>query len=220
MENIRQVVCENMIALRKAHKLTQLELSKKINYSDKAISRWEKGEVLPDYEVLDSLADVYGVNITYFFEKHETVEVKQKNSNASKLLFLYILAGFVVITVATIIYVNLLVWKDINLWTIFVMAVPVTAVVLVYFNQKYAKNRIMRFVLFSIITWTLILSVYLLLIEYNIWPLFIVGAPIQGCIVFTTLLTGGFGDEKSKKEKQSRKKIKENDEKSAETEGE
>ena len=100
------------------------------------------------------------------------------------------------------------------------MAIPVTAGALLYFNQKYAKNRLMRFILVSIITWTLILSVYLLLLEFNIWPLFIVGAPLQGCIVFTTLLTGGFTDGRVKKERRSRKKNKEIEETIVETKGE
>ena len=48
MENIREIVRENLVKLRKERKLTQIELSQKIGYSDKAISRWETGEVTPD----------------------------------------------------------------------------------------------------------------------------------------------------------------------------
>ena len=64
---IKETVRENLIRLRREHKLTQLELSEKINYSDKAISRWETGEVTPDVETLAHLATLYGIPITAFF---------------------------------------------------------------------------------------------------------------------------------------------------------
>ena len=44
-------------------KLTQIELAEKINYSDKAISKWERGESIPDVSVLLNLAKLFGVNI-------------------------------------------------------------------------------------------------------------------------------------------------------------
>ena len=59
MENLKDVIRENLINLRKEHKLTQIDLAKKINYSDKAISRWENGDVLPDVEILNSICNVY-----------------------------------------------------------------------------------------------------------------------------------------------------------------
>lgn len=57
MKAIKEVLIENLISLRKEHKLTQLELAEKIGYSDKAVSRWEHGEVLPDVETLDKIAE-------------------------------------------------------------------------------------------------------------------------------------------------------------------
>ena len=64
---IKETVKDNLVRLRREHKLTQLELSEKINYSDKAISRWETGEVTPDVETLAHLANLYGIPITAFF---------------------------------------------------------------------------------------------------------------------------------------------------------
>ena len=63
MKNTKEIIQQNLIALRKQNGLTQLELATKINYSDKAISRWEKGEVMPSVDILESLANVYGVQI-------------------------------------------------------------------------------------------------------------------------------------------------------------
>ena len=85
MKNIKEVVCENLISLRKSHNMTQIDLAKKINYSDKAISRWEKGEVAPDYEILQTICNVYNVPIGYLFEEHkEESEIKTNNNKKSK----------------------------------------------------------------------------------------------------------------------------------------
>ena len=63
MKNLRDIIPKNLIYLRKQHKFTQIDLAKKINYSDKAVSRWEKGEVLPDVEVLQKVCEVYDIPI-------------------------------------------------------------------------------------------------------------------------------------------------------------
>ena len=48
-------------ALRRANGLTQRELADKLNVSDKAVSRWERDETLPDLSLIPELADVFGV---------------------------------------------------------------------------------------------------------------------------------------------------------------
>ena len=65
MENIREIIGENLASLRKEAKLTQLELAEKFNYSDKAVSKWEKGDTIPDIETLYNLCQFYGVTIDY-----------------------------------------------------------------------------------------------------------------------------------------------------------
>ena len=65
MEDLKIIIADNLISLRKANKLTQLELAEKLIYSDKAISNWERGESLPDIIILKQLADIYNVNIDF-----------------------------------------------------------------------------------------------------------------------------------------------------------
>ncbi len=47
--------------LRKANGLTQRELAEKLNVSDKAVSRWERDEAMPDLTLIPVLADIFGV---------------------------------------------------------------------------------------------------------------------------------------------------------------
>ncbi len=47
--------------LRKAAGMTQRELAEKLNVSDKAVSRWERDETLPDLTLIPVLAEMFGV---------------------------------------------------------------------------------------------------------------------------------------------------------------
>ena len=52
MENLKNILAKNLVKLRKASNMTQSELAEKLSYSDKAVSKWERGESLPDIEIL------------------------------------------------------------------------------------------------------------------------------------------------------------------------
>lgn len=51
--------------LRKAHKFTQAELAERLNYSDKAVSKWERAESIPDVMMLQQIASMFGVTVDY-----------------------------------------------------------------------------------------------------------------------------------------------------------
>lgn len=63
---------ENLIHLRKQKGLTQKELAVKLNYSDKVISKWERGESLPDIVALNCLAEFYQVSLDELVSKSDT----------------------------------------------------------------------------------------------------------------------------------------------------
>ena len=71
MEDLKIIFARNLIMLRKQMKLTQIELAEKINYSDKAVSKWERGESIPDVSVLLSLASLFGVTIDYILGRSD-----------------------------------------------------------------------------------------------------------------------------------------------------
>ena len=61
---LRKTVAKNIAQYRKAHHDTQLDLATKLNYSDKSVSKWERGESLPDVYILSQIADLYGVSVS------------------------------------------------------------------------------------------------------------------------------------------------------------
>ena len=46
--NFKSIVAQNIYYLRTQSSMTQFELGEKLNYSDKAISKWERGDGIPD----------------------------------------------------------------------------------------------------------------------------------------------------------------------------
>jgi len=58
---LKQNIAANLAMLRRRAELTQLELAQKINYSDKTVSKWERGEGIPDVPTLIALAELFEV---------------------------------------------------------------------------------------------------------------------------------------------------------------
>jgi len=52
-----------ILALRKAKNLTQNDLGERLNISFQAVSKWERGEALPDTSILAALANVLDTSI-------------------------------------------------------------------------------------------------------------------------------------------------------------
>ena len=63
MDDVRGALAANLAELRKEENLTQAEFAAQFNYSDKAVSKWERGDSLPDVVMLKTIADLYGLRV-------------------------------------------------------------------------------------------------------------------------------------------------------------
>lgn len=171
--------------------MTQLSLAEVLNYSDKAVSKWERGEALPDVTVLKRIADYFGVTVDYLLESehagdsHPTYElVKQRKRNRAVITLMSVACVWLV---ATIVFAVLLsVQTSFAPWLVFMYSIPVSCIVAVVFNSIWGIRRL-NFFIVSAMVWGLILSVYLtvrLMALANLWVLFIVGIPIQFIVIF------------------------------------
>ena len=183
MKNIREIIGENLANLRKDAKLTQLELAEKFNYSDKSISKWEKGETLPDIIVLNELCEYYGVTLDYLTHEQtpETAKkfIKRNNVDRNNKITITALTMVIPWMVATIIYVWSLIRVGSNYWECFVWPTPLSFLILAYMNHRYFKSRWIYFISNTGFLWSLITCVYLQVLSYNVWPLFLIGIPVQ-----------------------------------------
>ena len=60
--------------IRKEKQLTQAELAHKLNVTDKAVSRWERGLGFPDINTLEPLADALGITLTQLMKCSKEIE--------------------------------------------------------------------------------------------------------------------------------------------------
>ncbi len=183
MKNIKEIVSTNLVNLRKQKNLTQIELGEIVNYSDKAISRWEKGESLPDVGTLQTLCDALDVPITYIFEEHIEGEKSflEKNQSANKIVCTA-LSVSIVWLVAVVFFLYLKIYNHYSYWQTFVWAVVASSIVLKYFNYIWGK-KVYSIYIDSLFIWSAITALYCHFISYNLWLIFFIGAPVQIVII-------------------------------------
>lgn len=183
MKDIKGIVAKNLASLRKAKGITQAELAERLNYSDKAVSRWEHGDTLPDINVLCELCDFYGITMNDLV--NENCDVKEEDINEKNAkryrLWLGILTAMVVWLVATVMFTYTQVFTQGGYWNVFVWSLPVSCVVLMYICRSIF-NWITKFVFTSIVIWSTLTAMYLHMLvqsNFNLWMVFLIGIPMQ-----------------------------------------
>ena len=182
--NQQELLAKNLVYYRRASGLTQLELAEKFNYSDKSISKWERGEGFPDVFVLKSLADFYGINVDDFYStEHKKVTVSQ--SLKRKRIYIRLLSIGIawVVTILTFFMLETFLKEGVAFkpWLTFVYGTVITAIILLVWDFIY-HNRFNRMIAASLVIWTTALSLYLtflFILEINLYLLFIVAVPVQ-----------------------------------------
>ena len=74
-EELKQIIAENLSTYRKNNNLTQAKLAEILNYSDKAVSKWERGDGLPDIFILQQLAELYHVTVNDLISKKKKKKI-------------------------------------------------------------------------------------------------------------------------------------------------
>ncbi len=192
--DIKENLAKNLTACRKAFNLTQAELAEKLNYSDKAVSKWERGESVPDIVVLKQLADFYGITIDKLISENKAVKPKIIRHLGLKrtLISLCSLALVWLIAIISFVVCNNL---EINFepWLIFIYAIPVSCIICIVFASAW-KSNLINTVCISVLVWSIILCLYLTLeyalpiIPVSLWQMFLVGIPIQLILIFVYIL--------------------------------
>ena len=59
----RKSIGSFIAALRRANGMTQKELAERLSVSDKAVSRWERDDSLPDVMLLPVIADLFHITV-------------------------------------------------------------------------------------------------------------------------------------------------------------
>ena len=191
MNNVNEIIGKNLLNLRKQAKLTQMELAEKFNYSDKSISKWENGESLPSVDVLFDLAKFYDLVDENFNLQEQKVNIKTKEKKPkaySSHLMITLLSASAVWLVATVIYVMLMIFTKQGIGTIFLWAVPATCIVLIVFNSIWGHFKYL-FPILSVMLWSTLACLHVQILPIsNIWPIYLLGIPLQVLIVLWAAL--------------------------------
>lgn len=196
-EKLKVQIGTNISNLRKRQRLTQAGLAEKLNYSDKAVSKWERGESAPDILTLVSIAQVLGVTVDDLISdpnalpeqtgvvQHAMDQVVQKTlkRKADKRIIVE-LSSILVWFVALFVYVVLASVGIENSWLAFFWAIPADAIVVLSLRSAWKDFRSNK-MLISILMWGCLLSIYmmpLVLLNINVWRIFLLGIPGQVAI--------------------------------------
>ena len=134
----RGIVAANITLYRKACGLTQLELAEKLNYSDKAVSKWERGESLPDLYVLHQIANMFGITLN---DLVNVVETPKPNVNKNDRKVVMLLSMGLTWLVAIVVFAALKIFETPMIWMPFIYAIPVTAIVSIVFCNIYKLHN-------------------------------------------------------------------------------
>ncbi len=187
-ENLKLQIGNNIAANRKNCGLTQAELAEKLNYSDKAISKWERGESVPDVITLVQLSELFGIGVDDLVGAEQVTGQSQERSAAPKKrvnkTVIQCLVSLLVWFVALFVYVVLSSMQIPYTWIGFFYAVPANAIVLLSLRsawKKYNRNHL----LVSLIVWGSLVAFYVTMLVftgYNIWKLFLLGVLGQAAV--------------------------------------
>lgn len=202
-DTMKAIIAANIAELRKKNGMTQQDLAAKLNYTDKAISKWERGESIPDVLVLKQIADMYGVTVDYLLtdvheapepvaeEKTTDISLKKRQSLRTRgfvtgmsvlLVWIAALVLFIVFDTASLDYRS-------N-WVVFACAVPASFVVWLVMNSIWF-NRRRNYLIISLLMWSTLALIYipvLLFAGKNLWLIFSLGLPGQAIIIMWSRL--------------------------------
>lgn len=175
-EKLREYFARNLAHYRKALGLTQSELAEKLNYSDKSISKWERGDGLPDLAVTAQLAEIFGLTVNDLIaEKPRRRLMTTRNKIIITLLSMGIawLVATILFFLCEIIFPSVKVW-----WLFYIYAIPISAIVGIVFSCIWWK-KIHLLASISTLIWSAALCVMLTVPIPKIYLIFIVAAVLQ-----------------------------------------
>lgn len=182
-QTLRRTVAKNIAAYRKAHKDTQLDLARKLNYSDKSVSKWERGEGLPDVFILAQIAQLYGVTVSNLIGE----VAPPKKSNPHFHLYILILSVALVFAIAAILFSAFLIAEvHFPAWLFFVYAVPVSAIVCIVFTSLW-WGIWMQGLSITVLIWSAGACIYLSLPLPKLSLIFVICAAVQVLITLWEL---------------------------------
>ena len=177
---IRQRVAANIAHYRKLHNMTQSELAEKISYSDKSVSKWERGDGVPDIYVLVTLAELFNVTVDDLVSDNAPLPPPPDQDIEKKRVFILVMSVLLAWLTATVVYTALrvllpdLTWA----WYCFIVAIVATFILCTVFSSLW-WGLLPRLLSVSALIWSIAAGIYIIFPLVNMRLIFVVGGVLQ-----------------------------------------
>lgn len=185
---LKLVFASNLINLRTAAGMTQAELGVQLNYSDKTVSKWERGEAIPDAYVLTQLAALFRVTVDYLLSSHDAwqspEEIRKANEPmySSDMIILVTLLGIMTASLAAFV----IVWiYGIIEWRIFLIGIVLSALVFLVLDCVFNQARHLKPAMIALIVSVFVL-VYFIFWDFKPWQIFLLLIPAIAIALLST----------------------------------
>ena len=182
-ETLRSLIAENISYYRRQNGDTQADLAEKLNYSDKSVSKWERGDGTPDIFILSKIADLYGITV------QDLLRTKKVPKSRTRHVLITLLAVGLVWLTMTVLFcgAKILNIRADSAWLLFIYAIPVTGIVWEVFNALW-WNLWMQVLSGSLIIWGVGLSLVLSIHLESVFLLLVICGVLQVLLILFFLL--------------------------------
>lgn len=194
MEDTKSIVAKNISELRLLNNMTQIELGERLNYSDKTISKWERGESSPDISVLVEIADLFGVSLDYLVRAENLDRTVKENkisqTRYNRKVIAYISESIVWFAVILAFILTSLITSEATFqWLYFVYALPVALIIKLVFNSIWFNPRNNYFII-SALVWSILAAIHItfLYFKINVALIYLLGIVAQITIILWSFL--------------------------------
>lgn len=193
MTDIKDIFAKNLSELRQASGMTQLELGDRLNYSDKTVSKWERGESIPDAGMLKQIGDVFGVSVDYLLEEdHDKSSFASAEPatpeddivyNRHKTIRRIVQAGVWLLSFIIIVLCWIVTRKF--YWLILIWTLPVSFLLGIIFTSLWSRHKGRdNYIYISLFILSILLAIYLSALKANLWMLFLIMVPVEVLLYF------------------------------------
>ena len=204
-EKLRENIAKNIVSLRKEKGMTQAELAEALNYSDKSVSKWERGDGIPDILVIHKIAELFGVTLNDIISEEIVVKKKGKKPHLTNRIIIPLLSVGLVFLVSSLVFAIMTIF-GFNLpraWLVFILAIPVACIPLIVFSMLW-WDLPQRFVCITALVWSIILFLGIAYESEKILSVIITAGIFQVLVILWFIMRY-----RSKKRKEKQQKISE-----------
>ena len=178
LNELKLISASNIISLRTAAGLTQAELGAKLNYSDKSVSKWERGEAIPDAFVLKQMAEIFGVSVDYLLSSHDSWEAPAEEKEVPQYSADHIIAVSILGVWTMALSVFVVMWLLDIIWRpIFFIALSLSLLTYLILMCVFGRKKHLPFMIAAFVVSIFVLFYVLMLPIRPLWQIFILAVP-------------------------------------------